>query len=147
MAPIPVMEAITVSASLASLDQVACYVRALADHANLPANAEYRLRLAADEIVTNIIEHGYREGPGEIRVRGGVEPDHVWLQVADQAPPFDPLTVHSGPQPGIPVMRMRPGGLGLFLALKAVDGFSYEFENGRNINTLTISSASYGGRS
>jgi anti-sigma regulatory factor (Ser/Thr protein kinase) len=42
-------------------------------------------------------------------------------------------------------MEMQLGGLGLFLALKAVDGFSYEFTNGTNINTLTMSSASYGG--
>ncbi len=139
------MEAITVPASLASLEQVACYVRALSARANLPASAEYRLRLAADEIVTNIITHGYGECPGEIGVRGDVAEDHVWLQVTDQAPPFDPRTVHSEPQPNIPLMEMRLGGLGLFLALKAVDGFCYEFVNGTNINTLTISNASNGG--
>jgi len=139
------MEAITVSASLRSLGQIACYVHTLAKQGNLPASAEYKLRLAADEIVTNIIMHGYRESPGEIQVSGGVEHDHVWLQVADQAPPFDPRTVHSGPQSNTPLMEMRLGGLGLFLALKAVDGFSYEFANGKNINRLTISNASNGG--
>lgn len=145
MSPVPVMEAITVTASLASLERVACYVRSLARQGNLTASAEYKLRLAVDEIVTNIIMHGYRDGPGEICVSGGVENDHVWLRVADQAPPFDPRTVHSGPQLDTPLMEMRLGGLGVFLALKAVDGFSYEFANGKNINTFTISNASYGG--
>jgi serine/threonine-protein kinase RsbW len=145
MSAVPVMDAITVPASLASLEEVACYVRALAKQGNLPASAGYKLRLAVEEIVTNIIMHGYREGPGEIRVSGGLERDHVWVQVADQAPPFDPRTVHSGPQPNTPPMEMQLGGLGLFLALKAVDGFSYKFANGKNINTLTMSSASYGG--
>lgn len=145
MSAVPVMDAITVPASLASLEEVAGYVRALAEQGNLPARAAYNLRLAVDEIVTNIIMHGYREGPGEIRISGGLKRDHVWLQVADQAPPFDPRTVDSGPQPNTPPMEMQLGGLGLFLALKAVDGFSYEFANGTNINTLTMSSASYGG--
>jgi serine/threonine-protein kinase RsbW len=145
MSALPVMDGITLTASFASLEQVACYVRNLARQANLPASAEYRLRLAADEIVTNIIMHGYREEPGEIRVHGGVADGHVWLQVADQAPPFDPRTVHSEPQPNVPVMEMRLGGLGVFLALKALDGFSYEFADGRNISTLTISNASNGG--
>ena len=145
MSPLSVMEAITVPASLASLEQVACYVRTLAKQGNLSESAEYKLRLAVEEIVTNIIVHGYGEGHGEIRISGGLERDHVWLQAADRAPRFDPRTVHSGPQPDTPVMEMRLGGLGLFLALQAVDGFSYEFVNGKNINTLTMSSDSYGG--
>jgi serine/threonine-protein kinase RsbW len=145
MSPVPVMEAITVPASLASLEQVACYVRTLAQQGNLSESAGYKLRLAVDEIVTNIIEHGYGEARGEIRVSGGLERDYVWLQVADRAPRFDPRTVQSGPQSNTPVMERRLGGLGLFLALQAVDGFSYEFENGTNINTLTMSSERYGG--
>jgi anti-sigma regulatory factor (Ser/Thr protein kinase) len=139
------MQAITVPASLDSLERVACYVRTLAEQGNLSESAAYKLRLAVDEIVTNIIDHGYRDGHGEICVSGGLAGDCVWLQVADRAPRFDPRTARSGPQPNTPAMEIRPGGLGLFLALQAVDGFSYEFANGKNINTLTMSSERYGG--
>jgi serine/threonine-protein kinase RsbW len=143
--PARVMDAISLPASLDSLEQVASYVRALAGQGHLPAEAEYRLRLAAEEIVTNLVMHGYGERPGEIQLSGDVDEGRVWLRVVDDAPRFDPRTVHLGPQGGVPVQQMRLGGLGLYLTREAVDGFSYEFAGGRNVNTLTISCAGYGG--
>ncbi|MGH3170113.1 MAG: ATP-binding protein [Trebonia sp.] len=134
------MDAITLPASLVSLERVAGYVCALARQANLPENAAYRLRLATDEIVSNIILHGYKGNAGEIQVRGGVEEDQVWLRVADQAPPFDPRTVRNEPCPDAPVKDIRPGGLGLYLTRLAVDRFTYEFADGSNVNTIAISS-------
>lgn len=139
MALTSAMDAITVPAALVSLERVAGFVRALARRGNLTENAAYRLRLATDEIVTNIILHGYKESGGEIRVRGGVGGGEVWLRVADTAPPFDPRTVRAEPCPDTPVQDLKPGGLGLYLTRQAVDRFTYEFADGSNINTLTIS--------
>ncbi|HZR52754.1 MAG TPA: ATP-binding protein [Streptosporangiaceae bacterium] len=134
-----VMNPIRVPASVNSLGQVADYVRKLGQLGNLRDDASYRLHLAADEIVTNIIMHGFREGPGEIEIRGGVTDAQVWLRIVDDAPPFDPRTINHEPRPAtIPPAERKLGGLGIFLAFTAVDDFEYESKDGLNINTLKM---------
>lgn len=133
------MNAIRLPASVASLDRAAEYVRTLGRLGDLPQDVCYRLRLATDEIVSNIIMHGFREGPGEIQLSGGVTDTQVWLRIADGSPPFDPRTINREPPPAAtPPAARRPGGLGIFLAFSAVDNFEYEFKDGLNINTLTM---------
>ena len=134
------MDAIRIPAAYTSLERVAAFVAGLAAQAGLPASAAYRLRLATDEIVSNIIMHGYGEGPGEIEVCGDVTCDYVWLRVDDRAPPFDPRALTHQPRPAISVPgAAKPGGFGLYLVRQAVDEFSYEFAHGTNRNTLRIS--------
>src|SRR5438034_11221624 len=86
------MNGIYVRASLASLDRVSKYVLLVGERGNLSANAAYRLRLAADEIVSNIIMHGYKEPSGEIGISGGMDRQQVWVRIVDTAPRFDPRT-------------------------------------------------------
>jgi serine/threonine-protein kinase RsbW len=133
------MDAMRLPASTTSLEQVAEYVRTIARLGNLQQDACYRLRLAADELVSNIIMHGYEEGPGEIELSGGVTDEEVWLRIADGSPQFDPHTVHREPPPAtLPAAERKLGGLGIFLAFSAVDNFEYEFKDGLNINTLRM---------
>ncbi len=133
------MDGIRIPAAFTSLERVAGFVAALAERAELPAGVAYRLRLATDEIVSNIIMHGYREGLGEIKISGDVTSDCVWLRVDDQAPRFDPREACDKPRPQIAAADAKPGGFGLYLAQMAVDDFSYEFANGTNSNILRIS--------
>jgi serine/threonine-protein kinase RsbW len=133
------MDAMRLPAAVTSLEQVADYVRTLAQQGNLQQDACYRLRLAADEIVSNIIMHGYAETPGEIQLSGGVTDEQVWLRIADNSPRFDPHTVRCDPPPAtLPAAERKLGGLGIFLAFNAVDNFDYEFKDGLNINTLRM---------
>ncbi|HKN99012.1 MAG TPA: ATP-binding protein [Pseudonocardiaceae bacterium] len=117
---------------------IANLVADLAREAGLAEHDAYRLRLAADEITTNIAMHGYRGRCGMVEISGGVEDDWVWLLVVDEAPPFDPT--HWSPSPrraGDPVDG-PVGGHGLFLALRSLDGFTYEYVAGRNRNMLWL---------
>jgi serine/threonine-protein kinase RsbW len=127
-------------ASLESLKEVARYVRALADRAGLTTRDEHRLRLAADELVTNIVVHGYEDGEGSLLLEGGVDPDpeRVWLRIHDEGRPFDPREGVRQPEYGVPPAERRIGGLGIFLALSSLDDFSYERVGGRNTSTLVI---------
>ncbi|WP_424529863.1 ATP-binding protein [Sphaerisporangium viridialbum] len=127
-----------IPASLEALDEVAGYVHALAERAGLPATRAHRLRLAADELATNIVVHGYRNTKGELGVEGGVEEESVWLRFEDDAQPFDPRDGLQTPEQDVPVAQRRIGGLGVYLALTALDGFTYERVAGRNISTLRI---------
>lgn len=116
---------------------VAAFVGALASQAGLPQHKAYWLRLATEEITTNIAQHGYRGG-GPLRLAGEVEADRVWVRIEDEAPAFDPRT--HDPRPHLqtdPALRAE-GGFGLLLALHKLDGFAYERTGDMNTNTLIM---------
>jgi anti-sigma regulatory factor (Ser/Thr protein kinase) len=96
----------------------------------------YRLRLAADELATNIATHGYHGKPGPLGIAAGSDAEWVWLRLEDEAPPFDPRE-HCVP-PGRNGEEPRLGGYGIFLALTGVDRFGYDHVGGRNRNTLSM---------
>ncbi|MEV7418424.1 ATP-binding protein [Streptomyces sp. NPDC089919] len=128
--------ALRVPATLDRLDAVAEFVLCHGARAGLGEEALYRLRLAADELATNIVVHGYRGAPGEITVDAGAAPDRVWVRFTDTAPPFDPRAGMRPPDLETPLAERPLGGLGVYLALTAVDTFEYELAAGRNVCTL-----------
>ncbi|MFD9337066.1 ATP-binding protein [Streptomyces sp. NPDC060028] len=127
-----------VPATLAALGDIASFVLRLAARAGLDKGAAYRIRLAVDELATNIVMHGYRGGDGRITVRGRSGPGRVQIVIEDAAPAFDPVGGRLPPVPGVPPERRRIGGLGIHLALTSVDEFGYVHRDGRNISTLTV---------
>ncbi|WP_415947782.1 ATP-binding protein [Streptomyces sp. KLOTTS4A1] len=131
-----------VPAELRSLAEIAGYVRALARRAGLDPAAAYRLRLAVDELATNVVTHGYQGADGEIVVAGSADPDWVRVRIEDRAPPFDPREGRSAPAVGVPPEQRPIGGLGVHLALTSVDTFRYERTDGRNISVLAVRTGS-----
>ncbi len=127
-----------VPATLAALGDIASFVLRLAGRAGLDKGATYRIRLAVDELATNIVMHGYRGGGGRITVRGRSGPGRLQIVLTDSAPAFDPVAGRLPPAPGIPPERRRIGGLGIHLALTSVDEYGYARRDGRNISTLTV---------
>ncbi|WP_327388700.1 ATP-binding protein [Streptomyces sp. NBC_01207] len=127
-----------VPATVGALGEIASFVLRLAGAAGLDKGAAYRLRLAVDELATNVVMHGYRGGGGRITVRGRSGPDGVQIVIEDTAPPFDPVEGRLPPAHGVPPEDRRIGGLGIHLALTSVDEFGYAHRDGRNISTLTV---------
>lgn len=117
-------------------EAVACFVEALARAANLPRRKAYWLRLAAEEITTNIAQHGYR-GCGPVWLEGRVGPDAVSMRIEDEAPAFDP-TAYDRHARLAEAPVSGEGGFGLLLALHNLDGFSYEYADGKNRNELMM---------
>jgi anti-sigma regulatory factor (Ser/Thr protein kinase) len=118
-------------------EAIACFVETLVRDAGLPREKAYWLRLAAEEITTNIVEHGY-QGTGPIWLAGGIKPDSVWLRIEDTAPAFDPRSHDHGAKLAIPPAEREAGGFGLLLALHKLDEFSYEHADGKNRNTMVM---------
>lgn len=134
------------TASTRVADEIAVFVRSLAARGGLAERQAYRLRLAADEITTNIAAHGYRGAGGVVEIEGDVDDELVWLRIEDDARPFDPRghdprqVLHTDPT------ARQEGGLGLFLALSGLDDFGYEYADGRNRNTLIMRRSGHDGR-
>lgn len=80
--------------------------------------------LAANEVVTNIILHGYRNQAGKIWIDLDREEDALVIYLRDRAPPFDPTTV---PVPDLKrSLSARPlGKMGVYLMRQLVDTVSY----------------------
>lgn len=91
-----------VPATVGALGDIASFVLRLAGRAALDKGAAYRIRLAVDELATNIVMHGYRGGDGRITVRGRSGPGRVQISIADSAPAFDPVEGCLPPAPGVP---------------------------------------------
>lgn len=125
---------------------LAGFVAELAVQGGLSAAQAYRLRLAADEITTNIACHGYRGAAGAIDLDGYAANGRVWLRIEDDAPPFDPRGHHPDPRLSAAPHERAAGGLGLHLALTVVDEFGYQHVRGRNRNVLVLHSERAGRR-
>ena len=100
------------------------------------AEAAFDVRLAVEEVCTNLIRHAYPpEAPGPIEVRIGREGDAVHVEVRDRAAPFDPSTA---PPPDLdsPWADRRVGGLGWHLVRQKMDALRYE--SGADGNRLTM---------
>lgn len=127
---------ITIDADLARLGEVRRFVRArLAERAG-GEDALADVVQAVDEIVTNVIEHGYAGRSGSVEVEVGVAGDEVWVQVRDGCPPFDPTAVPA-PDTTAPLASRPLGGMGVHLSRVLTDDMTHRIlPDGGNELTL-----------
>ena len=127
------MDPVTVPATLDSLGAIADYVMAAAASAGLDRRASYNLRLAVDEIVTNIIVHGYADAglQGTLELRANIDDSTLTVSIEDSGVAYDPRQAPV-PVTSLPLEELPIGGLGVYLALKSVDEYLYERVGARN---------------
>lgn len=135
------MEPLHIPANLDFLDEVGQYVLKAAETAGLPKKKAYRLRLAVDELATNIINYGYAHTDSDsgLTVSAIIEPTQLKIVLQDSGMAYDPRerdfdeSILSRP------IEERPiGGLGIFLALKNVDEFTYQALEDHNISCFIV---------
>lgn len=134
------MDRLTVPGTLDSLADIGAYVGQAAASAGLDKRAAYKLRLAVDEIATNIVVHGYDEAgvQGTIDVWAEVESQDLRLIMEDHAAPFDPREAAPPVGMDLPLDQRPIGGLGVYLALNGVDELQYQRIDDRNRNTFVM---------
>ncbi len=134
------MDSLKISGTLDSLEAVGQYVMAAAAEAGLSKSSAYKLRLAVDEIVTNIVIHGYSETgtSGDMDLHVDVENGALVLTVEDTAGAFDPFSLAPPDDLTKPLEERAIGGLGVFLAIESVDEFKYERVGDRNRNMFVV---------
>ena len=137
------MATLRVDASLEALSDIGAFVVKAAEEAGLEKRASYRLRLAVDEIATNIVMHGQNGqavADAVVDVASIVDDDHLTIVLEDAGPAFDPLS-HALPQDedlSKPMQEKPMGGLGVFLAIRGVDQFRYERTATGNRNVFIV---------
>ncbi|HEV3270889.1 MAG TPA: ATP-binding protein [Candidatus Methylacidiphilales bacterium] len=94
------------------------------------AQAVYRINLALEEMVTNIIKYGYDEpGRHKIEVTLDVGAKEVALVIVDDGHGFDPVLQERKEPAG----DREIGGWGIPLIKKLLHSMDYRRERGRNI--------------
>jgi sigma-B regulation protein RsbU (phosphoserine phosphatase) len=102
----------------------------------LAAKVIHDLNLAMEEILINIISHGYvDEREHEILVRLGVQAGVVSIDVEDDGRPFNPLEAPQADR-GKRLEERTIGGLGIHLVRNLMDGLEYTRKEGRNQLTM-----------
>ncbi|MDD5677452.1 MAG: ATP-binding protein [Kiritimatiellae bacterium] len=128
----------TIGNTLESLSPLTTEVNRFMEQHALSHEAIFRVNLAIEEIVTNIIKYGYDDtAPHAITVALDLFPDTIRLRLKDDGHPFNPL--HT-PEPDIyvPLDQRKVGGLGLHLVREIVDRIVYRRENDANILEINI---------
>ena len=129
--------AIEVEARRENLRQILTFVDDACARFGVTGSDAFDVKLAVEEVCTNIIEYGYEPGAtGPIGISMDSDADRLVITVADRATPFDP---DSAPKPDVEaLLEDRPlGGLGLHLVRKIMDDLRYESApDGTNSLTL-----------
>jgi serine/threonine-protein kinase RsbW len=129
-----------VPAVLDSVAPLAALTAGLAAEADLPQRRAYALRLALEELLVNIVEHGYgpHRSDGKVIVECDVTADRIWVRLTDWAPEFDQTRFAEPVGLDRPLNRREPGGLGLYLVRRSVDEATHCYIDGVNRTTVVL---------
>lgn len=118
---------------LPELERVHAEVEDFLERAAVTGREAYHIRLALDELVTNVICYAYDgEGGHGIDMVIVRQPGAVGVTIQDEGKPFNPLAAPE-PDVSIPAEKRRIGGLGIHFVRKTMDELHYERKNGKNI--------------
>ena len=101
--------------------------------AGVGQDARLRLNLVLEELFTNTVRHGYRDGTdAPVWITLSRDEGDVRVVYEDCGPPFNPYAwlaaaTSAGPQP-----LRRPGGLGILLTRELAASRDYAYVFGRN---------------
>ncbi len=114
-----------VQADLTDLAEIRRFVQQTAVALDVDPSAIYDIVLVVNELVTNIIVHGYAGKPGPIEIKIQPQGDALIIHLYDEAPPFDPTLVPS-PDISLPLEKRPFGGMGVHLTREFMDRFTYQ---------------------
>jgi serine/threonine-protein kinase RsbW len=87
-----------------------------------------------------MVVHGYQEAnlSGDLTVEASLDDGALRVTIEDTARPFDPRTRLNPDHIDKPLDERPIGGLGIFLVMRSVDSFDYQYVDGRNRYVLTM---------
>ena len=98
----------------------------------------FKIELAIEEVVTNIVTHGFADvKDGVIEVRLDESGGDTVLEILDNGPPFNPLA-QEAPDVAAGIDDRQIGGLGIFLVRQIVKKINYERRDNKNMLRLWL---------
>jgi serine/threonine-protein kinase RsbW len=103
-----------------------------------PEGTRYNVLVALQEMVTNVLRHGYRLDESKpIEVSFELTDDSLQIMLRDQGPPFDPLQWDTSDIDVAEEMPSEAGGHGIRIARMVMDRVEYERTQGWNVLRMT----------
>lgn len=127
------MKEIVVEAKLENMGAVLDFVGERLE--DCPLKIQNQIRIAVDEIFSNIARYAYNTGVGNAAIRVAVG-DDITVEFEDNGMAYDPLTADT-PNTALPAEEREIGGLGLFMVKRLMDSVAYRREGNKNILTIT----------
>ena len=135
-------ETISILNRTSELDRVYTFIEEFASRYSIIERVRYKLHLAIDEILANIISYAYTdEESHHIIIRLWIEDEAVRIEFVDDGVAYNPL-LQPEPKIDVPLEERQVGGLGIYLVRKLMDAVEYrrDFEK----NHLIISKSLHG---
>ena len=120
---------LSISTSMNDIGALQPFIAQAAQQAGLEDRETKRLRLAVEEAVANIINHGQAT---TIKLQAKTGDNQMLLTIDDDGQPFDP-TAESATDFSVPADERPPGGLGIMFLHQMTDGLEYQRINGHNV--------------
>jgi len=130
--------AVELKNQLSEIERLARIVDDFGRRHGIEAQIIYNMKLALDEILTNIISYAYDDAKEHIIViRLSLDQEKWTVEVEDDGRLFNPL---NAPEPDTKqLLGERPiGGLGIHLVRKLIDELEYRRQNDRNILVMRL---------
>lgn len=122
--------------TMQDLPALATFLARACAQAGADADAASAVRLATEEVLSNILRHGYGNRPGPVAIRVDAAPERITVTLVDAAPAFDPGSV-AAPELGTGWAERGIGGLGWHLVHQLMDETRREpGAQGGNVYTL-----------
>jgi serine/threonine-protein kinase RsbW len=96
----------------------------------------WKIELASEEALVNIINHGYKQKSGEIEIEFHSSSNQLEIILRDKGPKFNPLECEIAINVTTPLEERKVGGLGILFIREYMDEVRYKREDGANILIL-----------
>lgn len=123
--PHDVRRRLQLTSDLSELERVAPWVGELAEEHDISAETRFAIELCLEEVLSNIVRHGYRGDRGRaITIDFASADDALVFVVEDGAPHFEPIA----PADAVPesLDTIKPGGQGIRLLYRFAESVKYD---------------------
>lgn len=125
-----------VRANRSEIGYLTAEVESLAEREEWTADLSFKVNLALEELVINIMDYGYEGGDNEIDIHLTSEDHKLTIEIVDSGKAFDPLQDAPVPDVNSPLEERPIGGLGIHLVRTMMDDMQYRREGDHNYLTL-----------
>ncbi len=129
-------ETATFSANLKSLRTMIHWIRLQLGSLGLDETNIRKTELASEEVLVNIIKHGYKKQVGKVEIELRVCDSHIEILFRDYGPPFNPLEREISFNPLATLEERNLGGLGILFIRQYMDEVRYRREEKANVLML-----------